>query len=269
VERGEAAAVQVLLDGRRSNAAQILGQYLEQIVQDAGRDTPRGLAVQSGGPSGAVTPGMVTIDAGNWFNPNLDFKWFILPNLIGMINFVMGIIITGLTVAREREIGTFDQTLVSPAAPVEVAVGKLIPGCAVGLFHGTIFYIAARWFFGVPFAGSLAILCASMLLFSLSVSSLGLMVSSLASTQQQAFLGSFTIVVPCVLLSGFMTPINNMPVLLQGLSQINPLRHFIVILQGVFLKDISLAAALDSGLRIALIAVVTVTLAIWMFRRGT
>ena len=187
--------------------------------------------------------------------------------MIGMINFVMGIIITGLTVARERELGTFDQMLVSPASPVEIALGKLIPGCTVGLFHGTVFFIAARWFFDVPFVGSVIVLYGSMLLFALSVSSLGLMISSLTSTQQQAFLGCFTVVVPSVLLSGFMTPINNMPVVLQNISMINPLRHFIVILQGVFLKDISLYAVLESGGRIALIALVTMTLAIWMFKR--
>lgn len=259
VDRGESAPVQVLLDGRRSNAAQIVNQYLTLMVRDVG------MAAAQEQAGGAVRP--VVVEPVNWFNPNLDFKWFILPNLIGMINFIMGIIITGLTVARERELGTFDQLLVSPAAPAEVAIGKIIPGCAVGLFHGTIFYIAARYFFQVPFTGSLLILYGAMFLFSLAVSSLGLMVSSITSTQQQAFLGSFAIVVPCVLLSGFMTPVNNMPHVLQMVSEVNPLRHFIVIAQGVFLKDISLAAALESGGRIAVIALINVTLAIWMFRR--
>ncbi|MDN4758682.1 ABC transporter permease, partial [Clostridioides difficile] len=180
-------------------------------------------------------PSRVEVEELNWFNPNLDFRWFILPNLIGTINFLMGMIITGLTVARERELGTFDQMLVSPASPVEIACGKLIPGCVVGLVHGTIFFFSIIGFFKVPFVGSVAVLYVTMLLFSLSVSSIGLMVSSFASTQQQAFLGCFTVGVPCILLSGFMTPVNNMPMFLQDLSQLNPLRHFIVILQGLFL----------------------------------
>lgn len=258
VEKGEPAEVQLLLDGRRSNTAQILTQYVQRMVQELAVDTPAFVAAK---------PVRVEVEELNWFNPNLAFQWFILPNLIGTINFMMGLIITGLTVARERELGTFDQMLVSPAESVEIAIGKLIPGCVVGLVHGTIFFFSTIWFFGVPFVGSVVVLYVSMLLFSLSVSSMGLMVSSFASTQQQAFLGCFTVAVPCILLSGFMTPVNNMPMCLQDLSQLNPLRHFIVILQGLFLKDITMGAALDSGLRIAAIAAVSMLCAIWMFRR--
>lgn len=258
VERGEPGRVQILLDGRRSNAAQIVTQYIEEIVRRVGETTPSALKTNLS---------KVDVIPINWFNPNLEFQWFILPNLIGTINFMMGILITGLTVARERELGTFDQMLVSPASPVEIAAGKLVPGCVIGLAHGTIFFISAIVFFNVPFVGSVVMLYAAMVLFSLAVSSMGLMVSSFASTQQQAFLGCFTVAVPCILLSGFMTPVNNMPVILQDISQLNPLRHFIVILQGVFLKDISLAAAFNSGIRIAGIALVSVILAVGMFTR--
>lgn len=258
VERGAPAEVQLLLDGRRSNTAQILAQYIQQMTRDVAETAPAYVAAK---------PARVEIEELNWFNPNLNFRWFILPNLIGTINFMMGMIITGLTVARERELGTFDQMLVSPAGPVEIAFGKLIPGCVVGLVHGTIFFFSTIWFFEVPFVGSLAVLYVTMLLFSLSVSSIGLMVSSFASTQQQAFLGCFTVAVPCILLSGFMTPVNNMPMFLQDLSQLNPLRHFIVILQGLFLKDITMSAALDSSARIAAITVVSMLCAVWMFKR--
>ena len=241
-----------------SNTAQILTQYVQQIVQGLATATPAFVQAK---------PSRVEVEELNWFNPNLDFRWFILPNLIGTINFLMGMIITGLTVARERELGTFDQMLVSPASPVEIACGKLIPGCVVGLVHGTIFFFSIIGFFKVPFVGSVAVLYVTMLLFSLSVSSIGLMVSSFASTQQQAFLGCFTVGVPCILLSGFMTPVNNMPMFLQDLSQLNPLRHFIVILQGLFLKDITMSAALDSSARIAAITAVSMLCAIWMFTR--
>ena len=233
-------------------------QYVQQIVQGLATATPAFVQAK---------PSRVEVEELNWFNPNLDFRWFILPNLIGTINFLMGLIITGLTVARERELGTFDQMLVSPASPVEIACGKLIPGCVVGLVHGTIFFFSIIGFFKVPFVGSVAMLYVTMLLFSLSVSSIGLMVSSFASTQQQAFLGCFTVGVPCILLSGFMTPVNNMPMFLQDLSQLNPLRHFIVILQGLFLKDITMSAALDSSARIAAITAVSMLCAIWMFTR--
>lgn len=260
IEQGEAASVQILLDGRRSNAAQIVTSYVQEIVASVASTTPR---------ERAATSPQIQTEVLNWFNPNLNFRWFIVPNLIGMINFIMGVVVTGLTVARERELGTFDQMLVSPARPVAIAVGKLLPGCLVGLTHGTIFVVACYFFFEIPFVGSLALLYGAMLLFSLAASSMGLMVSSFASTQQQAFLGAFTVAVPCILLSGFMTPVNNMPIFLQYLSQLNPLRHFIVIIQGVFLKDISLAAAWDSGSKIAAIALVSAVLAVWMFTRRT
>lgn len=256
------AVAQMLLDGRRSNAAQIVAQYLQEIIADVSASTP--LASRIAEERAGAGPTVIPI---NWFNPNLDFQWFILPNLIGTINFMMGILITGLTVARERELGTFDQMLVSPATPLEIAVGKLIPGCTVGLFHGTVFLLAAVFFFGVPFVGSVVALYAAMLVFSLSVSSLGLLVSSFSSTQQQAFLGCFTVAVPCILLSGFMTPINNMPLFLQHLSDINPLKHFIILTQGFFLKGITPGAALAGGGRIALIAAVSMTFSIWMFKR--
>lgn len=258
IEKGDSSKLQILLDGRRSNAAQIVTSYIQQIVADVAATTPR---------AQAATSAQVQTEVLHWFNPNLNFKWFIVPNLIGMINFIMGVIVTGLTVARERELGTFDQMLVSPARPLAIAMGKLLPGCLIGLFHGTIFLVAAYFCFEIPFVGSLWILYGSMLLFALAASSMGLMVSSFASTQQQAFLGAFTVAVPCILLSGFMTPINNMPIFLQYLSQCNPLRHFLVIVQGVFLKDISLAAAWDSGSKIAVIALVSTVAAVWMFKR--
>ena len=133
--------------------------------------------------------------------------------------------------------------------------------------HATICVFFRSGCVKVAFLGAGAVLDVTLLLFSLSVSSIGLMVSSFASTQQQAFLGCFTVGVPCILLSGFMTPVNNMPMFLQDLSQLNPLRHFIVILQGLFLKDITMSAALDSSARIAAITAVSMLCAIWMFTR--
>ncbi|WP_301204938.1 ABC transporter permease, partial [uncultured Desulfovibrio sp.] len=178
-------------------------------------------------------------------------------------------VVTGLSVAREREVGTFDQLLVSPATPTEIALAKLVPGCLVGLAHGTIFLLITVFGFGVPFNGSVALLYAAMLVFSLAAGGVGLMVSSLSSTQQQAFLGAFTVGVPCILISGAVTPVMNMPVFLQHASQLNPLRHFTTLCQGVFLKDITLASALLNLGKIGLISVAAVSVAVWMFRRRT
>lgn len=292
VERGETATVQALLDGRRSNAAQIANNYLEGILQGmtanaalrgkTGQMTTGAGTTESGAATGTAALGSAaTGDARHstaslprlevvprfWFNPNLEFQWFFLPNLIGILSFMLGLVVTGLTVARERELGTFDQLLVSPAKPVEIALAKLLPGCVVGLCHGTLFVLIAHFGFGIPVVGSLVLLYVAMFLFSLAAGGMGLVVSSLSSTQQQAFLGAFTVGVPCVLISGAITPIENMPEFLQFASQANPLRHFITITQGVFLKDSTALAVSVHLLKIIAIAVVSVIISIWMFTR--
>ncbi|MDR1778036.1 MAG: ABC transporter permease [Desulfovibrio sp.] len=262
IEAGEEADLQVILDGRRSNAAQIAAYYLDAILDDVAQSTPRMAAGNTAAPR-------LDVRARCWFNPNLEFRWYFLPNLIGMLSFMIGLVVTGLTVAREREVGTFDQLLVSPATAAEIALAKLAPGCLISLAHGSIFLLIAVFGFGVPFTGSVALLYLSMLVFSAAAGGVGLMVSSLASTQQQAFLGAFTVGVPCILISGAVTPILNMPVFLQQASELNPLRHFIALCQGLFLKDITpAAAALNLG-KIFLISCVSVVLAVWTFKRKT
>ena len=255
LERGEDAILQLALDGRKSNSAQIVNSYVQQIV--------RGFNAERASSSAAASE----VELRFWFNPNMEFQWYFLPNLIGLLSFALGIIVTALTVAREREMGTFDQLLVSPATPGEIALAKLMPGCLIGVAHGTVFVLLSHFCFAVPVSGSLLLLYGSMVIFSMAVCGLGLMISSMCATQQQAFLGAFAGVVPCTLLSGFLTPIDNMPVLLQHLSQINPLRHFLVIIQGVFLKDISPAAAAVHCLKLGVIALISVSVAVWFFRR--
>ena len=259
--RGEPVTVQLLLDGRRSNAAQIAAYYVQTILAGVAAQTPPG---RQAAPAGG---GSLDIRQRSWFNPNFEFQWFFLPNLIGMLSFMLGLVVTGLSVAREREAGTFDQLLVSPATPTEIALAKLIPGCVVGLAHGTIFLLVSVFGFGVPFTGSVVLLYVAVFIFSLAAGGIGLMISSLSSTQQQAFLGAFTVGVPCILLSGAVTPVINMPVVLQHGSQLNPIRHFTTLVQGVFLRDITFEAASVSLLKICAITAVCVCVAVWMFRR--
>ena len=263
IDAGTPALMQVILDGRRSNAAQIASYYLETIVRGIGESTPMGQAALAA----AASAPRLDVRVRCWFNPNLEFQWFFLPNLIGMLSFMLGLVVTGLSVAREREVGTFDQLLVSPATPTEIALAKLIPGCLVGLVHGTIFLLISVFGFGVPFTGSLVLLYVAMLVFAMASGGIGLMVSSLSATQQQAFLGAFTVGVPCILISGAVTPVINMPPFLQYASQLNPMRHFTTIVQGVFLKDITVAAAAVNLGKIACISVVAVGVAVWMFKR--
>ncbi|WP_026619806.1 ABC-2 type transport system permease protein (plasmid) [Ensifer sp. WSM1721] len=258
IEAGRPAEVQVILDGRRSNASQIVSGYVGRIVGSVAAETPAGKRAASD---------VTQVEARNWFNPNLTFQWFMVPNLVASIALLIGLIVTALSVARERELGTFDQLIVSPLRTHEILLGKLIPPMMIGLFHITIYILAAVFVFGVPLRGSLLLLYGSAIFYLAAVVGLGLFISALSMTQQQAILGAFLFMVPAMLLSGFATPIENMPSWLQPVTLINPLRYFLVIVKGVFLKDIPLAEVVRQTLPLCLIAVVTLSSAAWLFRR--
>lgn len=258
VEAGRPATVQVILDGRRSNAAQIVAGYLGGIVN--------GLGAEIAGRSGRVSLADAIV-ARNWFNPNLEYVWFTVPNLIGVIGMLIGLIVTALSVARERELGTFDQLLVSPLRTPEILLGKTVPPLLIGLVHGTVYILAAVFVFGVPLRGSLALLYLALMVYLAALIGVGLFISSLSQTQQQAILGAFLFTAPAVMLSGFATPVENMPEWLQTATLVNPLRHFLVIVKGVFLKALPVNEALPEIAWLALIAVVTLSAAAWLFRR--
>jgi ABC-2 type transport system permease protein len=260
------ASAQLLLDGRRSNAAGITAQYVADIVQGEGSVLPDGAAAGSpdGAPLAAAAPELV-ID--NWFNPNLDYQWFMLPNLVGMLSLGVALMITALSVARERELGTFDQTLVSPATPVEIALGKLLPPLLVAVVQATLYIMIVTQLYGVPFRGNLAVFYGAVLAFAAACAGVGLFISSLVQTQQQAFLGAFALLLPFALLSGFATPIENMPWWLQFVTAINPLAHMLRLMQGLFLKGASLASLAHELVKLAEIALCTTVAAVLLFRR--
>lgn len=258
IEAARPAEIQIVLDGRRSNAAQIVGGYLNRVVDSVAAETPAGRAAAAGA---------IRVEPRNWFNPNLDFQWFMVPNLVAAIALLIGLIVTALSIARERELGTFDQLMVSPLRTHEILIGKLIPPMLIGLFHITVYILAAVFVFAIPLRGSLLLLYGSAIFFLAAVAGLGLFISALSKTQQQAILGAFLFLVPAMLLSGFATPIANMPEWLQPITLVNPLRYFLVIVRGVFLKDIPLAEVAAQTVPLALIAVATLTAAAWLFRR--
>ena len=203
----------------------------------------------------------------HWFNPNLDYVRHIIPSLVAIITTISTLVVTSLSVAREREQGTLDQLLVSPLTPGMIMVGKTIPALLVAAFQGTIILCAGVFVFGIPFRGSLLLLYGSMVFYILALAGFGLLISSISSTQQQAFLGVFSFMMPAVLLSGFPSPVENMPVWLQYLDWFNPLRHFIVIVKGVFLKDVSVMVLMESLYPLLIIAAITLAAANWIFRK--
>lgn len=249
--RGDTAKVQLIIDGRRSNGGQVAAGYINQVIarwQSEGKGLPE-LTVR------------------HLYNPNIEFSWHILPSLVAIITTIGCLIVTALSVAREREEGTFDQLLVSPLTAGWIMAGKAVPGILVAVGQGTIVALAARFLYQVPFGGSTTLLMAGMVCYGLALAGIGLFVSSLCSTQQQAFLGVFSFMVPAVILSGYVSPIENMPLLFQWLAAVDPLSHFILLLKGVFLKDLGWSAAWPLLWPLLSIAGVTLSLALAMFRR--
>lgn len=255
VARGETATAGVILDGRRSNAAQIVSGYLQRIAAATGA-TLRPL------PPDPAAGSVVT----NWFNPNLLYLWFTLPGLIVIIGLVSGVAVTAQSVAREREMGTFDQLMVSPLRVHEILIGKMTPPLVVGLFNATVFLFAAQFVFGVPFTGSVWLFYLALFVFLLALIGVGMFISAASATQQQAFLGSFLATVPLILLSGYASPVDNMPAWLQVVSLANPARWFLDIVVGVFLKAMPAMDVIKQCVPLLLIAAVTLGLGAWLFR---
>ncbi len=254
---GEPGRVQVILDGRNSNTAMVALNYVRAIVMAESRELVR---------TGRAAGFPAVLETRAWYNPNLESRWFIVPGILGVITLLVTLITTALSVAREREQGTFDQLLVTPLRPVEILIGKSIPGCIIGLVEGTACLLVAALWFQVPLRGNLFMLYTGLALFLLSAVGVGLLISSLSVTQQQGLLGVFLFMVPAVILSGFTTPIGNMPVPVQHLTRLNPVRYFMVVLRGVFLEDAPASVFFAQFWPMALIAAATLTLAGWLFR---
>jgi ABC-2 type transport system permease protein len=257
---GHPASVQVIVDGRNSNVALIAMGYIGTIVEDYNRRL-----VESGVLENGRAPGVTLIDRA-WFNANLQSRWYIVSALGGIISMVVVMILTSLSVAREREFGTFDQLLVAPFTPGEILVGKALPGMFFGLMDALLFSVGAVFWFGVPLRGSIVALLLTFICFIIAIVGVGLLVSSLAKNMQQALLGSFVFMMPAVILAGFTTPIENMPDWLQIGTLINPLRYVIVALRMIFLQGADTAVVWPQLWPLMIMAIVMLPLAGWLFR---
>ena len=255
---GVPAPLQVIIDGRNSNTALTALNYVGSIVDSFNQQWARA--------TGLPAP-PATLEVRAWFNPNLESRWFFIPGIAGVITLLVTLLVTALSVAREREQGTFDQLLVTPLRPVEILLGKAIPGFLIGFAEATVIILVATLWFRIPLLGSLAALYVALGVFLLSAVGVGLMISSLAVTQQQGLLGAFLFMVPAVILSGFATPIANMPQAVQYITLLDPLRYFLVIVRGLFLEGVSLAVLAHQLWPMALIGLVSLSLAGWLFRR--
>ncbi len=254
---GRPASMQVIVDGRNSNTALLVLNDMRDIVDRFNRDW-------SQRHGGSLPP--VHIETRAWFNPNVESRWFFLPGIVALLTLLVTLLVTAFSVAREREQGTFDQLLVTPLRPVEILIGKTLPGFIVGMAEATIITLAAVFWFKVPLLGSLLTLYTGVAVFLMTGAGVGLMISAFAATQQQGLLGTFLFMVPAMILSGFATPIRNMPPLVQDITLLNPMRYFMIFLRGVFLEGLPLSMLLDVLWPLALIGAVALALAAWLFR---
>jgi ABC-2 type transport system permease protein len=257
LEAGRSADVQVIGDGRNSNTAGAAIGYVNAIVSTFNA----GWQADHGGSAASIT-----IVTRAWYNPNLETRWYMIPALIGMLTLLQTLMLTAMSVAREREEGTFDQLLVTPIRTAEIMVGKALPSMFVGTTQATIVLLVAQLWFGIPFAGSFVTLYAGLALFLLAAVGIGLLVSSVVATMQQAMLFAFVLVMPFSILSGLTAPISNMPLVLQYLTVINPLRYAIEITHRVYLEGAGFAQLWPELWPLALIATLTLSAAAWMFR---
>ncbi|SEA49107.1 ABC-2 type transport system permease protein [Desulfuromusa kysingii] len=259
LRQAETTSIQVIADGRNPNVALIALGYVNTIVQQFNQDlVQQGLATSG-------SPKLQLVDRA-WFNGNLQSRWFIVSALGGIISMVVVMILTSLSVAREREFGTFDQLLVAPFTPAEILLGKSLPGMTFGLLNALIFSAAAVLWFHVPFRGTVVALVVALLCFIMTQVGIGLLISSLSMTMQQGLLGAFIFIMPAVILSGFATPIENMPHWLQQANMLNPVRYIIIALRSIFLQGADLAMVWPHLWPLLLMAAITLPLAAWLFR---
>jgi ABC-2 type transport system permease protein len=242
LESGRGAQVQALLDGTNSNTATVAQGHAERIVLQYGTarlpDAPA-LAVE--------------LRDRAWFNPDLSSRNYNVPAVIGAIILLVSLLLTSLAIVREREIGTLEQLRVSPIRPGELIAGKTLPFAVIGLVDLMVVVTVALFWFQVPFQGALLALLAASVLYLLSGLGMGLLISTVSTTQQEAFMATFLIFMPAILLSGFMFPVSSMPEVFQWMTNLNPVRHFLVIVRSIFLKGVGPAVLWPQYLAMAAI----------------
>jgi ABC-2 type transport system permease protein len=258
LETGQGAEVQVIADGRNSNTAGVANAYVGAII---------GQFNANWRSDHSLPAAPVQVVERAWYNPNLETRWNMIPGMIGTLTLLQTMLLTTMSVAREREQGTFDQLLVTPLSPSEIMIGKAFPSMLIGLVQATGVLLVAQLWFRIPFAGSFLTLYAGLIFFLLAAIGIGLLLSSFAATQQQAMLYGLLLIMPFSLLSGLTTPLGNMPLVLQYFTMINPLRYAIDITQRVYLEGVGLDRLGQDLIPLTIISAITLTGGAFMFRQ--
>jgi ABC-2 type transport system permease protein len=267
LRKGQTAPLQVIVDATNSNTALIASAYISQIAFGFAQDYQKDRIYR-------IVPQMleaipsVQLEQRPWYNPDLRSRWFFVPGIIGSLTLVLVVTLTAFAVVREREIGTLEQIMVTPIRPFEFILGKTLPYFLIGLFDVSLIATIGTFWFEVPFRGHVLVLFAGAILFLLSMQGVGLLISTVSSTQQQAMVTAFFFIMPAVTFSGFAFPISTMPMWLQYLTYLSPLRYFLVVLRGTYLKGVGMEILWPQMLAMAALGGSLLTIAVLRFHKA-
>jgi ABC-2 type transport system permease protein len=266
INRKETSKLQAIFDASDGNKASIAGGYLQQIVLQFSRRISFEMMSRAGNsftPVGSVSP-----EIRIWYNPNLKTRNYMVPGIVGLLLSLVTLLLTSLAVVKEKEIGTMEQLIVSPLKPYQIIIGKLIPFIILGFIAVIIVLTAMKIIFDIEVKGSIYFLFMSAFFYILSTLGLGLFVSTISKTQQQAMMiAVFAVMMPMVFLSGFAFPIENMPKIIQIISHLIPLKYFITIIRGVISKGLGFYELWDNALILLVMGIFILTLSSLRFRR--
>ncbi len=267
LRKGQTARLQVILDSSNANTALIALGYVNQLAASFAEDyqTER---MRRKSPQILSRMPRIVLERQPWFNTDLQSQWFFVPGVIGNLVLVMVVTLTAFAVVREREIGTLEQIMVTPIRRTEFILGKTIPFFLIGLFDAFLISVVGTLWFGVPFRGSIGVLALGTVLFLLCTLGIGLFISTVSATQQQAMVSGFFFIMPAVIFSGFGTPIASMPQWLQWLTYLDPLRYFLIVLRSVYLKGVGLDVLWPEMAAMAILGFVMLAVSVFRFQKS-
>lgn len=261
IRKGQTATIQILADGTMSNMASMRMAYTSTVLDKFNRSTIRELYPQH------MNYGKIDTRIRTWYNPNLDSQYFFVPGIVAFLVMLISLLLTSIAIIREKEAGTMEQLIVTPLKAHEFIIGKTIPYIIIALAQMSAIIIVAIYWFEIPLNGSIFLLFFATCLFLMSTLGIGLFISTISTTQQQAMMTTFFFILPFLMLSGFIFPIANMPLFVQWLTYLNPLRYFLVIVRGIFLKGVMLDVLWHQYLALFILGLFVFTGAIIRFKK--
>lgn len=266
IESNRPIGVQALIDASDGNKASIAAGYVQSVTQSFSRNIVSGISSCMGGR--IVPIGTISAETRVWYNPEMKARRFMVPGLFGVLLILVTLLLTSLAIVKEKEIGTMEQLIVTPIKPYQIIIGKLVPFCILGFVVMTAVLNAMNIIFGITVRGSLPFLYVAAFVYILCLLGLGLFISTISKTQQQAMmLSSFVVMMPMIYLSGFAFPIENMPKIIQYITYLIPLRYFLVVLRGVILKGLGFADLWEQTLVLLIMGILLIGLASLRFNK--